>query len=332
MGAKIAAIVPCRNRKEKTLRFLQQIYRQTYCKIDGLDIVVVDADSTDGTPEAVSQCYPAAILLRVSAADYWSATTNAGVRFALTNGYDYILTINDDSMTATDHVQILVETAQQHNAKILGSRIDYLTQPGMVWAMGTTVIWGPRVLKLNEHNVPEESLPDAWQKNPVISVDAMPGNGVLIHRSVFEEIGLYHDRKLPHYHADSEFVMRAKRHGIQAFVTGRTILYDDSPPPDIQRQEQAKQPDRFWVLDFWETFFHPRSGWYLKARLSLIWTYCPRVWVPMTLVQGTIGVMVGWLGQRAMRWVKRPSPQAIMPKEIMPKEIMPKVLPFPEGH
>jgi GT2 family glycosyltransferase len=308
MGAKIVAIVPCHNRKEKTLRFLQQIYRQTYCNLDrldiALDIVVVDAASTDGTSEAISQYYPAAILLQVSAADYWSATTNAGVRFALANGYDYILTINDDSMIATDHVQILVETAQQHQTKILGSRIDYLTEPGMVWALGTSVTWGPRILKLNGHNVPEEELPESWQKNPLISVDTMPGNGVLIHRSVFEDIGLYHDRMLPHYHADSEFVMRANREGIQSFVTGKTILYDDSPPPNIQHQENSKRPDRFWLLDFWETFFHPRSGWYLKARVYLILTYCPRVWVPITLLQGTIGVMLGWLGQRAMRWIK----------------------------
>ena len=77
MGATIAAIVPCRNRKGKTLQFLQQISQQTY---PDLTVIIVDADSTDGTPDAVKYYYPQAIVLQVDAEDYWSATTNAGVK------------------------------------------------------------------------------------------------------------------------------------------------------------------------------------------------------------------------------------------------------------
>ena len=132
MGSTIAAIVPCRNRKEKTLRFLQQVLQQTY---PDLTVIIVDADSNDGTPEAVEYYYPKAIVLRVDSEDYWSATTNAGVKFALAHQFDYILTINDDATIAPDHVQVLFETAQQQHIQILGSRIDYLAQPGLVWAM-----------------------------------------------------------------------------------------------------------------------------------------------------------------------------------------------------
>ena len=76
-----------------------------------LTVIIVDADSTDGTPEAVAHYYPKAIVLQVGAEDYWSATTNAGVRFALAHQFDYILTINDDCTIAPDHVQVLFDTA-----------------------------------------------------------------------------------------------------------------------------------------------------------------------------------------------------------------------------
>jgi GT2 family glycosyltransferase len=323
MNSRIAVIVPCRNRREKTLRFLKRIYQQTIYQqttVD-MDVVIVDADSTDGTVEAVAHGYPDAIVLRVGSEDYWSATTNAGVRFALVHAYDYVLTINDDSTIEPDHVSVLLNTTQQSQTKILGSRIDYLTQPGMVWSLGTSLIWGPRILQLNAHNILSTDLPKGWTENTVVPVDTMPGNGVLIHRSVFEQIGLYEDRMLPHYHGDSEFVLRAKKAGIQAWMTAQTVLYDDSPPPNVQEQEKNQTPDRFWVQDFWETFFHPRSGWYLKARVYLIWTYCPGYLKPLTLVQGTIGVMIGWLGQRAIRAMKRQLSQ----------QIMPKVLPFLAG-
>ena len=313
MGATIAAIVPCRNRKGKTLRFLQQIFQQTY---PDLTVIIVDADSNDGTPEAVARYYPKAVVLQVGAEDYWSATTNAGVRFALAHQFDYILTINDDATIAPDHVQVLFDTAQQHRIQVLGSRIDYLAQPGRVWAMGTSVIWGPRLLKLNAHNVSEDALP--MDGPPAIAVDTMPGNGVLIHRSVFEAVGVYDHTMLPHYHGDSEWVMRATQQGFQAYVTGRTILYDDTPLP----QNQTLGSDRFWMFDFWQTFFHPRSGWYLKPRVYLIVTYCPWPLKPLTLIQGTVGVMIGWLGQRCFRWIRR--------RIMAPTK--PKALPFPGGH
>ena len=316
MGAKIAAIVPCRNRKRRTLRFLQQIFQQTYPE---LTVIMVDADSNDGTPEAIAHYYPKAIVLRVGAEDYWSATTNAGVRFALAHHFDYILTINDDCTIAPDHVQVLLDTAQQHQIKILGSRIDYLAQPGQVWAMGTSVIWGPRLLKLNAHNVAfEDSFLIDLNLRSAIAVDTMPGNGVLIHRSVFESVGVYNSEMLPHYHGDSEWVMRATQQGFQAFVTGRTILYDDTPLP----QKQAPGTDRFWMIEFWQTFFHPRSGWYLKPRIYLILTYCPWPLKPLTLLQGTVGVMIGWLGQRCLRWVRR----------RLTARTKPKARPFLGGH
>jgi glycosyltransferase involved in cell wall biosynthesis len=81
MNIRIAAIVPCRNRQEKTLRFLKSIYQQSIYQQSHveLDVVLVDADSSDGTVEAVAQYYPATFVLRVGSEDYWSAGTNAGV-------------------------------------------------------------------------------------------------------------------------------------------------------------------------------------------------------------------------------------------------------------
>ena len=326
MGASIAAIVPCRNRKGKTLRFLQQIFQQTY---PNLTVIIVDADSNDGTPDAVEQYYPKAIVLQVGADDYWSATTNAGVKFALAHQFDYLLTINDDATIAPDHVQVLLDIAQQQHIKILGSRIDYLAQPGLVWAMGTSVIWGPRLLKLNAHKCPEDALPVDFRQHPAIAVDTMPGNGVLIHRSVFEAVGFYNSEHLPHYHGDSEWVMRATRQGFQAFVTGRTILYDDDTPLSQNQPatSQLASTDRFWMLDFWQTFFHPRSGWYLKPRIYLILNYCPWPLKPLTLIQGTVGVTIGWLGQRCLRWVRRR-----ITAQTKPSQTKPKALPSPGGH
>ena len=299
---KIAAIVPCYNRREKTLRFLHQILHQTHV---GLDIILVDASSTDGTDQAIAAKFPNVTVLTVDSDCYWTAATNAGVRHALDSGYDYILTINDDSSVDASYVETLLDVAQRYDLRILGSRIDYLPQPGLIWALGTAVIWGTRLLKLNTHNVLDTQLGEEFRSRDVIYVKAMPGNGVLIHRSVFEEIGLYNEKMLPHYHGDSEFIMRAVSRGIESAVTQRAIVYDDSPLPQQQRQEKNDRPNQFWVQDFFHTFFHRRSGWFLLPRIYLISMYCPWPRKLQTLLQGTLGVMIGWLGQRSVRAIKR---------------------------
>jgi hypothetical protein len=118
---------------------------------------------------------------------------------------------------------------------------------------------------------------------------------------------------LPHYHGDSEFVMRAVRHGIESAVTQRAIVYDDSPLPQQQRQEKDDRPTQFWVQDFFHTFFHRRSGWYLMPRAYMILRYCPWPRKVQTLVQGTLGVMAGWLGLRAIRAFKRSHQPILQP-------------------
>lgn len=298
---KVAAIVPCFNRKDKTIRFLNRMERQTYAE---LDIIVVDAGSTDGTQEAIESQFPHVVILQVPSTCYWTASTNAGVRFALDAGYDYILTINDDCTVQERYVETLVDVAKRYDVRVLGSRIDYLPQPGLIWAIGTAVIWGTRLLKLNTHDVLEQNLGEEFRSRDVIYVKAMPGNGVLIHRSVFEEIGLYNEKMLPHYHGDSELIMRAVDHGIESAVTQRAIVFDDSPLPHQQRQTKLERPTKFWVQDFFETFFSRRSGWYLLPRTYLICRYCPWPQKLQTLVKGTLGVMIGWLGLRTIRAIR----------------------------
>jgi GT2 family glycosyltransferase len=228
MIRSIAAVVPCYNRKAKTLRFVEAFVRQTY---PDLALIIVDAGSRDGSIEAVRDRMPQAHVLSVSEDCYWAAATNAGVEFALAQGYDYIFTINDDSVISPDHINKLMEIATEHQAPILGSRIDYLDEPGLVWSLGMMVDWGRHLVAIRDRDRRFSDLPLEIQQAPLLPVDALAGNGILIHRSVFEAIGLYQAQYLPHYWADCEWTIRAQRAGFAVAVTPQTVLYDDYPTP-----------------------------------------------------------------------------------------------------
>lgn len=271
----VTAVVPVRNRRQLTLRFLEQMARQTY---PNLRVLVVDSNSSDGTPAAIRAAHPQVKVLAAGDDEYWAGATNRGLRQALAQGSDWLLTINDDAVVAPDHVERLLAVATAHGCRILGSQINHLDDPEHIWSLGTFTSWGgSELLRLGHHGQRNEQREPALAASAVLRVDALPGNGVLWHHSVLRQIGLFNDRLLPHYHADSELVMRAVASGISAWVTPQLVLLNDFSP----RQKQLPLGSLRGLL--W-TLGHPKSHLYLPAVLYILWRYCPGRRKPATLL------------------------------------------------
>jgi GT2 family glycosyltransferase len=262
----VAAIIPTFNRQAKLLRFLDLIQQQTY---PNLQIIVVDSGSLDGTPALVLEQFPQVILVQVSDREFWTGATNAGVKVALDRQVDLILTINDDAVIQPEHIHRLVNLLQQHQLSILGNRIDYLTPKDKVWSLGTYSDWGTdRFLKIAHNDVDLVDIPSNVLAQELITVDALPGNGVLIRRSVFDRIGLYNERFCPHYHADSELIMRARKAGIEAYIAPSIVLQNDFS------NDQKQMPSKS-LAGLKYIFFNPKSHLFMPAIVYLIWQYCP---------------------------------------------------------
>jgi GT2 family glycosyltransferase len=262
----VAAIIPTFNRQAKLLRFLDLIQQQTY---PNLQIIVVDSGSIDGTPALVGERFPQVTLVQVSDREFWAGATNAGVKVALDRQVDLILTINDDAVIQPEHIYRLVKLAQKHQLSILGNRINYLTPKDKVWSLGTYSDWGSdRFLKIAYNDLDLVNIPSNILAQELIAVDALPGNGVLIRRAVFDLIGLYNARFCPHYHADSELIMRARKAGIEAYITPSIVLQNDFS--NDQKQIPSKS-----LAGLKYIFFNPKSHLFMPAILYLIWQYCP---------------------------------------------------------
>jgi GT2 family glycosyltransferase len=262
----VAAIIPTFNRKDKLSRFLDLILTQTY---PNLQIVVVDSSSSDGTADMVHDRFPQINLIEVSDRQFWTGATNAGVKVSLDRQVDFILTINDDAVIAANYVTKLVDLADRYQLSILGGRIDYLTPKDRVWSLGTYSDWGTdRFLKIAYNNVDLADIPPDTLDRELIPVDALPGNGVLIRASVFERIGLYNASFCPHYHGDSELIMRAKKVGIEAWIAPNIILSNDF-------SDNQKLLPLQTIAGLRYTFFNPKSHLFILAILYLIWKYCP---------------------------------------------------------
>jgi GT2 family glycosyltransferase len=263
----VSAIIPTFNRKDKLCRFLDLILTQTY---PNLQIIVVDSSSIDGTANLVKVRFPQVTLIQVSDREFWTGATNAGVKLALERQVDLILTINDDAVIDSDHISKLVDLSQRHQLSILGNRIDYLTPKHRVWSLGTYSDWGTdRFLKIAYNDIDLSEIPSKILTQDLICVDALPGNGVLIRSDVFRKIGVYNSNFCPHYHGDSEFIMRAKKAGFDVWIAPKIILLND-----FSGDQKQLPPKSIAGLKY--TFFDPRSHLFMLAILYLIWEYCPR--------------------------------------------------------
>ena len=220
---RVVACVPAYNRRDWTLRFLEHAAEIDY---PNLEIVIVDDGSSDGTAEAVTAQHPDVTLIRGDGNLWWSGGTNAAIRHALTElDADYILTINDDATFEPGFLKRMVEAALGDPQRIVGCRIQSQDNPDELWGIGTSCVFrGVHLYRLNfgMRNWAELAgrLPDPYP------FDTMPGNGVLIPRAVFEQVGYYDERAMPQYHADSDLVLRAANAGFKPVIALDAVVYN----------------------------------------------------------------------------------------------------------
>ena len=99
---KIAVLLTCHNRKDKTLSCLKSLYRAYENNDADLEIIIylTDDGSTDGTKEAVSQLYPEVNILIGNGNLYWAGGMRNSWNEALKTDFDGYLLLNDDTNVA----------------------------------------------------------------------------------------------------------------------------------------------------------------------------------------------------------------------------------------
>jgi glycosyltransferase involved in cell wall biosynthesis/GT2 family glycosyltransferase len=257
----VGVVTPVRNRLTWTLSFVQQMLEQTY---PFLRIYIVDADSTDGTPISIRSLGHSSLeVISVASSNFWTGSTNEGVRRALADGCDYILTLNDDAVVPAQFVEHLVTAAEDNNLKIVGSMISYSSEPGRIWAAGVYNDWeAGNFLQTKHANVWADTIDNVKQE--IMEVEGLCGNGTLIRRSVFNQIGLYNAKFTPHYHADTEFTLRAGRQGISSYVATNAWIYNRF----YEATDGAMTARN-------RRHFSLRSANYLRPLVFILFNYCP---------------------------------------------------------
>jgi len=204
---KIATLLTCHNRKEKTLLCLKNLFDCYLPEGCLLDVFLVDDGSMDGTSEAVRTQFPSVNIIQGTGNLFWNRGMHLAWTEAAKNDYDYYLWINDDTFVYSNAVSELIECSNRENEqKIICGSICSVTNKDKI-------IYGGRISKKNKMVKPN------GQRQ---SCDFFNGNIVLIPKFVYTLLG----PNDPHYcHAvgDYEYGLRAARAGIGSVVAPHVL-------------------------------------------------------------------------------------------------------------
>jgi GT2 family glycosyltransferase len=276
----IYIVTPVFNRKTFTKNYLEALNQQTN---KNFKVIIVDDGSTDGTDVMIEECFPDVILLKEKGNLWWAGATNVGVRYAIEQGADYVMTLNDDTVPLSDYVENMIAWSKKEPSALLGAlAIDYDTC-NVVYGGGNHNWKSGQTMQLLDVLSIEE------QKG-LHSVNFFPGRGLLIPVTVFEQVGFYDSENFPQTVADYDFTYRVISHGFKIYCN-----YDARIKIFPNESATNKLRDKKSLKNYYSHLFFLRGGGNLKFFTKVAIKNCPKRYLFQYLFLGVSRRMLGYL-------------------------------------
>lgn len=204
----IAVLTTVFNRKEKTIRCLESLFRSIEKVKDcTFDIYLTDDKSTDGTPDAITEKFPSINILPGTGDLYW----NRGMILAWEHAsriknYDFFIWLNDDSILFEDSISSLINSSQLTNRSAIISgafKSEFENTPTYGGIVDDCFL------------VPNGKLQE---------FDLLNGNLVIIPQLIYKKIGNL-DSVFHHGMGDHDYGLRAKKSGFKLYLSPDYVGY-----------------------------------------------------------------------------------------------------------
>jgi GT2 family glycosyltransferase len=277
----ISIVIPVYNRKQFTHDCLRSLQNQTR-RAD--QVIIVDDGSTDGTADMIRSEFPEVILLQEKGDLFWTASINIGIRHALNSGAQFILTMNNDTLASKNFVEKMLWGAEEKPDSLIGA-LDIHANTHMPYYGGEIFNWRSGSSKFLLDSLKKE---DQRGLHPV---SLFPGRGLLIPKCVFDKIGLFEEDQLPHYMADYDFTLRAKKSGFEVYCNYDAKLYtypEEGGDHKIRRRKTLRS--------YYNHLFGIKGGGNLRNFTVYTFRNCPPEKIPFALFTGYLRRIAGfWL-------------------------------------
>lgn len=280
---KVAIIVGTYNGAEYIDELLDSLVKINYPKID-YRVIITDDHSTDGTVDKVKNFInglsfenkETIVLMENNINRGFCVNYNRGIRKAVTEDYDYVYLLNQDTVVHSDFLkEALAVIGSDDNIKIVQSKLLYHTDHNKINARGCDVHYlGFGFAKGNL---------EANREFPNEEICYSSGTASLIDLSLLEEIGIL-EEELWMYHDDLYLGLLARLAGHKIVFANNSIIYHKYTFASSVARIDYMERNRFLIL-FW---------FYKLPSLALIW---PAL-ILMEAGQVVFAVYRGWFRKK----------------------------------
>lgn len=205
------------NRCDEVLGAVRSLSRLSYRNYVPL---VVDNASEDNTVEKLQQNFPGIDILVNSKNLGYTGGNNAGIRYALEKGAEFIVMLNNDARVHRYMIDRMLEVMNtDSHIAVVGSKNLYENDPNRIWGAWADITYGSMLTMIRGRNQL-----DGEHFKGVHDVDQVIGCGYMWRKEALQDIGLL-DTNFFGYHEDTDWCYRAKIKGWRVVYCGDAIIY-----------------------------------------------------------------------------------------------------------
>jgi GT2 family glycosyltransferase len=241
-NAKVFIIIVNWNGRETLKQCVTSVLKNTASPIQ---IVVVDNGSTDQSVEMLQREFQNVKIIQNSANRGFSKANNQGIKYAVAQGANYVLLLNNDILiTQEDWLERMVSLLESdRSVGMVGCKLVYPDR--RIQHAGGFV----RVSGAGHRGDGEK---DTGQYDKIEFVDYVTGAALLTKAQIIRSIGLLDEGFTPLYCEDTDWCLRARFCGYKiAYMPNPTLIHKHgSSAKNLRRRNNEFYFKRSWVRFF----------------------------------------------------------------------------------
>lgn len=210
---RIAVLITCYNRKEKTIACLKSLFeaQKFFDKNLEINVYLTDDASTDGTSEAVRNTFSQVNILKGTGSLFWAGGMRNSWNEALKHKYDGFLLLNDDTFLSNNVFEDISNT-EEYSLKKYNRKGIYI---GSTRDLDTgNLTYGGAIL-INKFLLKYKKILPSGKPQPC---DLGNANIMYVPNEVVNEIGILHEN-YQHGVADYDYTLSANKKDIPVLIT-----------------------------------------------------------------------------------------------------------------
>ena len=205
------------NMHKDTIECIESLNKLKY---ENYKILIIDNASSDDSVKILRERFPSVEVIQNSENLGFAEGNNVGMRYALSEGADYVFILNNDLTLDEDSLSQLIDAAQNMPlVGMLAPKVYYYDYPKIINSLGTSMNW----FKLRPY-LSFCGQEDNGQFTQIREVQILVGCALLVKKETIERIGLI-DKDFFIFHEEADWCLRNLKSGYKNVVVPSAMAY-----------------------------------------------------------------------------------------------------------